>query len=1173
MYVKSMVIDGFKSYGTRTEISGFDPLFNAITGLNGSGKSNILDGICFLLGITNLSQVRATNLQELVYKNGQAGIIKATVSITFDNRDKKHSPIGYETHDEITVTRQIVVGGRNKYLINGVNAQNSRVQDLFHSVQLNVNNPHFLIMQGRITKVLNMKPPEILSMIEEAAGTKMYETKKRKAQETIAKKDAKLKEIDDILCEEIAPTLNKLKDERASYLEYQKLQREIEHLTKLWVAYQFICAEEDMDKARDEDTALKNGIEALKQRTVESRAEIDELEAVIGELQKKKSDEGGQKLNELDDNLKAKQTVEAKATSSLKNFEERLLAELKRKDDLQKNMDEDAATAQNKEKEFEKRETKMNELRQLNQQHVDRLAAAQKRFQAVSAGLSSNADGEDATLADQLISTKSELANTDTESKQAAMKLNHAKSELDKKRDLLRKSNSDPVQDRKALDSTEKHLTRLQDDLEKLNFREEEEDELDQRRRDLVREVNLLREKTDNMHARFPQLTFEYQDPESNFDRRKVYGLVCNLFDTKDLNTATALEVAAGGKLYNVVVDNEITAKKLLQHGHLKKRHTIIPLNKIRGYSIPRNVVQKAERLVGSDQVSAAISLITYNANLDAAMEFVFGSTLVCPNMDVAKRVAFHPDVQKRTVTFDGEVFDPAGTLSGGSRQQSGSVLCQVGEMKQLKSQIEGKQRELAEIENKLNNLREKKARYHKLKQQFDARRNEADLLKQKLQQSQHYVIAEEIKSLEALIVEQEAIVVRCCDQHTRLSKRAEELAEKIANTSTTRENELKNAETDVNNCKTNMEAVGKELKEKENEDGIVRLEIEELKKGWESLNQQMAAIDSSIKKIEERCNNAREDLESAKNEVQVAQLEVDAQKELLMSKNKEIQQIYENQEKLAAFINENQLRLTNMEHEMNKQKTSIKENKDKLKYLNNKYEWITDEKKYFGQVNTAYDFAATNPKEAGQQLSKLEERKTKLAKNVNMGAMSMLNKAEEQYQDLMKKKQIVENDKSKITAVIRELDEKKNEALLKAWQQVNQDFGSIFSTLLPGTRAKLVPPDGMSVLDGLEVKIAFGDVWKESLNELSGGQRSLVALSLILSMLLFKPAPIYILDEVDAALDLSHTQNIGQMLRTHFRHSQFIVVSLKDGMFNNANVLFKTKFVDGMSTVTRFAQ
>jgi structural maintenance of chromosome 2 len=104
----------------------------------------------------------------------------------------------------------------------------------------------------------------------------------------------------------------------------------------------------------------------------------------------------------------------------------------------------------------------------------------------------------------------------------------------------------------------------------------------------------------------------------------------------------------------------------------------------------------------------------------------------------------------------------------------------------------------------------------------------------------------------------------------------------------------------------------------------------------------------------------------------------------------------------------------------------------------------------------------------------------------------------------------------------------------------------------------------------GLEVRVAFGGVWKESLSELSGGQKSLLALSLILAMLLFKPAPIYILDEVDAALDLSHTQNIGRMIKAHFPQSQFIVVSLKEGMFNNANVIFRTKFIDGVSTVTR---
>lgn len=183
---------------------------------------------------------------------------------------------------------------------------------------------------------------------------------------------------------------------------------------------------------------------------------------------------------------------------------------------------------------------------------------------------------------------------------------------------------------------------------------------------------------------------------------------------------------------------------------------------------------------------------------------------------------------------------------------------------------------------------------------------------------------------------------------------------------------------------------------------------------------------------------------------------------------------------------------------------------------------------------------------------------------------MGMIEKAEGEYTELLRKRKVVENDKKKIEQVIENLDVKKKVELERTWKKVNKDFGSIFSTLLPGTSAKLEPPVGFEAWEGLEVKVAFGSVWKESLSELSGGQRSLIALSLILALLLYKPAPMYILDEVDAALDLSHTQNIGNMLKTHFSQSQFIVVSLKEGMFNNANVIFRTKFVDGVSTVSR---
>eukprot|EP00057_Strongylocentrotus_purpuratus_P033292 XP_790892.1 PREDICTED: structural maintenance of chromosomes protein 2-like [Strongylocentrotus purpuratus] len=403
MYIKEIIVDGFKSYAQRTEIKGFDPLFNAITGLNGSGKSNILDSICFLLGISNLSQVRAGSLQELVYKGGQAGVTKATVTIVFDNKDKKQSPVGYDSFDEFTVSRQVVIGGRNKYLINGSNANNSRVQDLFCSVQLNVNNPHFLIMQGRITKVLNMKPPEILSMIEEAAGTRMYENKKASAQKTIEKKDAKLKEIESVLNEEITPTLTRLNEERSSYLEYQKVLRELDHLTKLHVAYQFVSAEKLSKESEQELGKIAEATTAMRQRMKEIDDKLLELTNTIQALEKERDEEAGGVLKEIEKRLVEAQNSDTKIQSSLQHKKEAVTNEKKNKKAVEKSYTEDQATLKAKEKEIEKLTGSFTKLEEKCKENQEGVAQAQKHLQAVSAGLSSNEDGEDKTLADQLM--------------------------------------------------------------------------------------------------------------------------------------------------------------------------------------------------------------------------------------------------------------------------------------------------------------------------------------------------------------------------------------------------------------------------------------------------------------------------------------------------------------------------------------------------------------------------------------------------------------------------------------------------------------------------------------------------------------------------------------------------------------------------------------------------
>ncbi|KAJ6658253.1 hypothetical protein lerEdw1_020525 [Lerista edwardsae] len=1173
MYIKSIVLDGFKSYAQRTEVNDFDPLFNAITGLNGSGKSNILDSICFLLGITNLSQVRASNLQDLVYKNGQAGITKANVSITFDNFDKKQSPLGFENHDEITVTRQVVIGGRNKYLINGVNANNTRVQDLFCSVGLNVNNPHFLIMQGRITKVLNMKPPEILAMIEEAAGTRMYECKKIAAQKTIEKKEAKLKEICTILMEEITPTLQKLKEERSSYLEYQKVMREIEHLSRLYVAYQFVLAEEIKVQSADVLKEMEGNIVKLQGQIAENEKKVKELGQEIAEMEKKRDQEFGGVLHSLEEALAEVQRTDTKVQSTLDIKKQNLQSEEKKHKELIKSMEDDSKALVAKEKEVKKITDALSALQEANKKDTEALAAAQQHFNAVSAGLSSSEDGEDATLAGQVMACKNNISKAETEAKQAQMKLKHAHQELKTKQAEVKKMDSGYKKDQDAFEAVKKQKEKLESEMKKLNYEDKKEENLLEKQRELSRVVNRLKESYEALMAKFPSLRFEYRDPEKNWNPDHVKGLVASLITVKDVSTATALEVVAGGRLYNVVVDTEVTGKKLLEKGELKRRYTIIPLNKISARCVGKEAIKVAKNLVGDDNVHLALTLVGYESEVQKAMEYVFGGTLVCDNMDNAKKVTFDKRIMTKTVTLGGDTFDPQGTLSGGARSQSASVLSKLQEVKVVQEELKAKEAELQIIAEELASLRGTAEKFRQLKQQWEMKSEEAELLQTKLQQSAFHKQQEGLDMLKRTIEESEETLKKTKEVQQNAEEKLKVLENKMKNAEAEREKDLKNAQEKLDGAKNKADASSKKTKEKEQEVEALALELEELRREQTSYKQQVEAVSEAVKSLQEQIGVISAEVAKNKESVKNAQEELAKQKAVVMAQDRAVKAKSAEAVKHKEENNDLQLKIKELEHNISKHKREASDASAKVAKMQKDHEWIASEKHLFGQPNTAYDFKTNNPKEAGQRLQKLQEKKEKLGRNVNMRAMNMLSEAEERYNDLMKKKRIVENDKSKILATIVELDQKKNEALNIAWQKVNKDFGSIFSTLLPGANAMLSPPEGQTVLEGLEFKVALGNTWKENLTELSGGQRSLVALSLILAMLLFKPAPIYILDEVDAALDLSHTQNIGQMLRTHFRHSQFIVVSLKDGMFNNANVLYKTKFVDGVSTVARYAQ
>lgn len=1178
MFIKQIIIDGFKSYANRTVVPDFDPQFNAITGLNGSGKSNILDAICFVLGITQLSHVRVANLQGLVYKQGQSGVTKASVSIVFDNSDRERAPVGYENDEEITVTRQIVIGGRNKYLINGRSVQAKEVQNLFHSVQLNVNNPHFLIMQGRITKVLNMKPPEILGMIEEAVGTRMYESKKADAQRKMEQKQSKVDEIENLLAEEITPKLDKLRAEKQAYLKWSSQNTEMERLQRFCTAHRYHKLYKlvlDTDAKKTEKTEQIEALTAQQETAKGSLASMVENAEQLSSEHIQKLQKRAKELGEREDKT-AK--VLAKSTSKLDNLKSSF-DKLKAK---QQALVEQRASFGEQRKAAEDRVTQAKEALQAEDVKYSAakkaLSNAQVALQAANAGLA-NSTGEDGegdaqqlTMAEKLVGLRNAAEEAATDVTRQQMKLKHAEKELKTVSAQVKKAKSSNSKAEKELEKYTEAVTSLEAQVSEIDYNPEAAAELEERLDQMTSELVDAKDNAEQLAAQLAAIDFAYSDPSPNFDRSKVKGTVASLVDVLETKNASALEVVAGGKLYQVVVDAVSTGKALLDKGKLKHRVTIIPLDKVNSRVLPDAKIKAASQIAADCDGTAvsALSLVGYEDEVARAMEYVFGTTLVCDSLATARTVTFNKKVMVKSVTLDGDAFDPQGTLSGGSRSNRGSVLLQLSKLRELRMKVDELSQSISEGKKKLAGWDQAAKMYSKVSEKLDLAKHELGLVKERIGSTPFAQLMQKEEQLEKSIGElTEGITM------------AEQRREKALADAATMEDEMKDMEAARNNlvakAQESLQGAKNLFAEAEARYKEVQDRADSAELALEELDQEEASTEENLQASQTQNSTAQEELETLEEEVQqhrmahsTAATSAEECRGELEACHAELGEIQSAQKKLKTQVHEIELKLKELNMELKNIHHGSSDAAKKAQALKEQHPWIKSEEQFFGKPHTDYDFSAKNPDQAKKRLNELEAAQSKISRNVNKKVMGMIDKAEQEYEDLNRKRSIIEKDRKTIERVIKDLDTKAEQALRSSWEKVNADFGSIFSTLLPGTQAKLEPPEGGTIRDGLEVRVAFGQTWKKSLSELSGGQRSLLALSLILALLLFKPAPMYILDEVDAALDLSHTQNIGQMLRTHFAQSQFIVVSLKEGMFNNANVIFRTKFVEGVSTVAR---
>lgn len=512
---------------------------------------------------------------------------KASVTIVFDNKDKSKSPIGFEDYPTISVTRQIVLGGTSKYLINGHRAQQTTVQNLFQSVQLNINNPNFLIMQGRITKVLNMKKEEILGMVEEAAGTRMFEDRRDKAFRTMAKKEMKVQEIMSLLQDEIEPKLEKLRGEKRAFLDFQQTQNDLERLTRLVVAYDYLrnkeklrLSEKDLQDKMQRRQVLEGNADTLKK-------EIDFLQEDMNKVKAARDKElrKGGKFQELEDHVKAQSheivrltTVVDLKRSSMSEEEENRLKHQATVRDLEHQLKEKTQMHDVLRKKYDAANAEL-------QKQTEEVDKKEELLQTLQTGVASK-EGQEGGYQGQLQDARNRVSAAQTEQEQAKMKISHLEKRIKDDEPRAKKAEKENAGLLKDLDSLRSQAKKLEADLAKLGFEPGREQSLQQEQSRLQQRIRELKEQADALRRRVANIDFGYNDPIPNFDRSKVKGLVAQLFtlDKQFTKAGTALEICAGGRLYNVVVDTAETGTLLLQKGKLRKRVTIIPLNKISAF-------------------------------------------------------------------------------------------------------------------------------------------------------------------------------------------------------------------------------------------------------------------------------------------------------------------------------------------------------------------------------------------------------------------------------------------------------------------------------------------------------------------------------------------------------------------------------------------------------------
>ena len=1167
MYFKKIEMIGFKSFADKTTIE-FNGGFTAIVGPNGCGKSNVSDAIRWVLGEQSAKSLRGDNMQDVIFKGTEKrrSLSYCEVTLTFDNTDRFFN-ISY---DELSITRKLYRSGESEYQINKNTCRLKDITDLLFDSGIGKNG-YSVIGQGKVSEIVDEKPEERRAMFEEAAGIAKFKSRKDEAERKLQRTRENLVRIDDIVAEierQMGP-LKKQAEDAKKYLEYKGQLKDLE-------VNAYVYSYENANNVKAEiNEKLKGLMEELSLR----QGELDDTSSKYDETLKKMG-EFDREISALNEDL-LRVTVEIeKQEGEVRVIREKINFTQRENDRLHLDLSNANVILEGAKEAFGEKEGELNAL-------SARLETLKKTY----AGLSNKhleivdemtASENEAGLSQQkFIDTLGSLADVKSNASRYEAERNilienlknleKSFAEAEEKVGALKKQLGDAEKNVQLLSSAFEEIKENLKDVTSKNFISSKKlRDLEIEKANLATQIKVF----ENRHKLLTEMQTEFEgyayavkrilkDSERNSAlKSKMVGVLASLIKVP-AQFETAIEVALGSAVQNIVTFNENGAKDLIAYLKENKfgRATFLPINSMKRRDLDARLVQNRNGVFG-----IASKLISFNPQIDNVISNLLGATVIVDTLATAVNLAQENRFSFRIVTLDGDIVSTQGSLTGGSKKSEAvNLISRQREIETLSAEIVKLKKQDEEMSVEIEQLKEETSSLARKEEDFGAKKSDFEI---------------------RLVKEQEKL-----DSLKKDIDEVEEEAKVYSMEKTTVENKIKLIDGELseislvqNALSGNKDDADLLIKQKQERSNALRAERDNLVNNMTTTKVEIASCEEKVKSLGDELERLQAEIDKQNHNTATYQKSIEENELFISNAEQMIKEKIENAGPSTAKDNMNAIRAKREQLENEKGDISVtlkKYDETKTRILEDisrindrKYreemnlskvdsELEAMQERIYEEYNLTYNTCLEHRrpdfdiKEASIEINRLKKDISALG-YVNVHAIEDVATLLDRYNDMSTQSADLKKAEEDTMAIIKDLSSEMLTKFNEEFDKINSSFKVVFRELFGGGNARLELTESEDpLLAGVEIMVQLPGKAANKLSLLSGGEKTLTAIALLFSILRLKPLPFSLLDEIEAALDDANIERFALYLKKLSESTQFIVITHRKPTMELADSLY----------------